>query len=94
MLLLVKSQSQDQTDFEIGIFSLNANYGLSAISKSTNVDITDFISIKEIILNKSIDMVLVGPEMPLINGITDFINNDPDLKHINVIGPSQTWLNA
>ena len=34
-------------------------------------------------------MVLVGPEMPLINGITDFINNDPDLKHINVIGPSQ-----
>ena len=74
---------------DVGIFSLNANYGLSALSKSSKVDISDFISIKEIILNKSIDMVLVGPEMPLINGITDFINNDPDLKHINVIGPSK-----
>ena len=74
---------------DVGIFSLNANYGLSSLSKSTNVDISDFFSIKEIILNKSIDMVLVGPEMPLINGISDFINNDPDLKHINVIGPSK-----
>jgi len=74
---------------DLGIFSLNANCGLSAISKNTNVDISDFISIKEIILNNSIDMVLVGPEIPLINGITDFINNDPDLKHINVIGPSK-----
>ena len=74
---------------DVGIFSLNANYGLSALSKNINVDISDFISIKEILLNKSIHMVLVGPEIPLINGITDFINNDPDLKHINVIGPSK-----
>ena len=44
---------------DVGIFSLNANYGLSAISKSANVDISDFISIKKIILNKTIDMVLV-----------------------------------
>ena len=74
---------------DVSIFSLNANYGLSAISKSTNVDISDFISIKEIILNKSIDMVLVGPEIPLISGIKDFINNDPELKSVSVIGPSK-----
>ncbi len=88
---ITKSRSRKLRDSkpDVGIFSLNANCGLSALSKSTNIDISDFISIKEIILNKSIDMVLVGPEIPLINGITDFINNDPDLKHINVIGPSK-----
>ena len=74
---------------DIGIFSVNANYGLLALSKNTNVDISDSSNIKQIILNNSIDMVLVGPEIPLINGIKDFINNDPELKYVTVIGPSK-----
>ncbi len=73
----------------VRVFSINANCGLLFFSEDINVDISDFSNVKEIILDKSIDMVLVGPEMPLINGITDFINSDPELKHVNVIGPSK-----
>ena len=74
---------------DIKIFVTNPNVGISKISFCIDVDNNDFVSIKKFIIKHSIELVLVGPEMPLINGITDFINNDPDLKNINVIGPSK-----
>ena len=74
---------------DIKIFATNPNAGISKISICVDVDINDFVSIKKLIINHSIDIVLIGPEIPLINGITDFINNDSDLRDVNVIGPSQ-----
>ena len=74
---------------DIKIFATNPNAGISKISICVDVDINDFVSIKKLIINHSIDIVLIGPEIPLINGIADFINNDSDLKDVNVIGPSQ-----
>ena len=74
---------------DIKIFVTNPNAGISKISICVDVDINDFASIKKLIINHSIDIVLIGPEIPLINGIADFINNDSDLKDVNVIGPSQ-----
>ena len=74
---------------DIKIFATNPNAGISKISICVDVDINDFVSIKKLIINHSIDIVLIGPEIPLINGITDFINNDSDLQDVNVIGPSQ-----
>ena len=74
---------------DIKIFVTNPNAGISKISICVDVDINDFVSIKKLIINHSIDIVLIGPEIPLINGITDFINNDSDLQDVNVIGPSK-----
>jgi len=57
----------------------------------TNVDIaaTDFESIKSFVWGKSIDMVVVGPEDPLVKGIYDFFKGDEVLKDIAIIGPSK-----
>lgn len=58
---------------------------------ATNADInpTDFESIKEFCLSESIDMVIVGPEEPLVRGIVDFFDNEPTIRHIPVIGPDK-----
>ncbi len=57
----------------------------------TNVDIaaTDFEAIKELVWQKNIDMVVVGPEDPLVKGIYDFFKNDDVLKDVAIIGPSK-----
>ena len=74
---------------DIKIFVTNPNAGISKISFCVDVDINDFVSVKKTIITHSIDIVLIGPEIPLINGITDFIHNDTKLHHVKVIGPSQ-----
>lgn len=58
---------------------------------ATNADMnpTDFESIKEFCLSESIDMVIVGPEEPLVRGIVDFFDNEPTIRHIPVIGPDK-----
>src|SRR5690606_8601930 len=50
---------------------------------------TDFEAIKELVLDKEIDMVVVGPEDPLVHGVHDFFLNDDAIKHISVIGPQK-----
>ena len=74
---------------DVNIFVTNANPGINSFANSVKLDITNFLSIKECIILHSIDIVLVGPEIPLINGLYDFIINDPDLNCVKVIGPSQ-----
>jgi phosphoribosylamine---glycine ligase len=51
--------------------------------------VTDFAAIKRACLEFSIDILLPGPEDPLVAGIYDFVKNDPELKHIVVVGPSK-----
>ena len=77
------------SNHDIKVFVTNPNAGVSKICISVDLDINDFVSLSKLIIKHSIDFVLIGPEIPLINGIADFINNDPELKHVNVIGPSQ-----
>jgi phosphoribosylamine--glycine ligase len=57
----------------------------------TNIDlrINDFISIKQTCINYQIQLVFVGPEDPLVNGIYDYFKHDKELKDIIVIGPSE-----
>ena len=77
------------SNHDIKIFVTNPNAGISKISICLNVDINDFASIKRTIIMHSIDIVLIGPEIPLINGISDFIKNEDTLQNVCVIGPSQ-----
>ena len=74
---------------EVNIFMNNPNAGCLEIVTPLYIDLNDFNLLKESILTNSISLVLVGPEIPLIHGITDFITNDTDLVGVKVIGPSK-----
>jgi phosphoribosylamine--glycine ligase len=65
------------------------NPGTAALGENFDIAINDFETLKQLALDKEITMLVVGHEDPLVNGITDFFNNDPDLAHIAVIGPNK-----
>lgn len=64
------------------------NAGTALCGTNVNIKATDFVSIKTFVLDNHIDMVVVGPEDPLVKGIYDYFKNDDSIKHIPVIGPS------
>jgi phosphoribosylamine--glycine ligase len=65
------------------------NAGTSGVGTNVAVNGNDFESIKQFVLNNLIDLVVVGPEEPLVRGIHDFFLNDELLKDIPVIGPQK-----
>jgi phosphoribosylamine--glycine ligase len=65
------------------------NSGTAPIAVNVNIGVTDFPAIKELVLSKNIEMVVVGPEDPLVLGIHDYFLNDNQLKHVSVIGPQK-----
>jgi phosphoribosylamine--glycine ligase len=71
------------------IYVAPGNSGTAQIAENVNIKVTDFVSIKELVISKGIDMVVVGPEDPLVLGIHDVFINDQDLKHVSVIGPQK-----
>ena len=71
------------------LFVAPGNAGTATIATNVNLSPTDFDSIKTFVLQEKVEMVVVGPEDPLVKGIFDFFQNDVDLKHIPVIGPSK-----
>ena len=71
------------------LFIAPGNAGTATLGTNIPIGVNDFKTIKEAVLSKAIDMVIVGPEDPLVNGIHDFFLNDPELKDIPVIGPQK-----
>ena len=71
------------------LFVAPGNAGTAAIANNVNINPLDFDAVKALALQESIDMVVVGPEDPLVKGIYDFFKNDEALKGIPVIGPSK-----
>ncbi|KAA1244336.1 phosphoribosylamine--glycine ligase [Aquimarina sp. RZ0] len=71
------------------LFVAPGNAGTSEMATNVAISVTDFTAIKDFVLKESIDMVVVGPEDPLVQGISDFFAKDADLKNIAVIGPSK-----
>ena len=65
------------------------NAGTDMVGENVSMSTTDFPAIKKFVLDKQVDMVVVGPEDPLVKGIYDFFCQDDELKSIPVIGPSQ-----
>ncbi|AVI50633.1 phosphoribosylamine--glycine ligase [Pukyongia salina] len=65
------------------------NAGTAAIATNLPISVNDFEAIKEAVLSHDIDMVVVGPEDPLVSGITNFFAEDDALKNIMIIGPSK-----
>ncbi len=65
------------------------NAGIGQIAEILDISPLDFTAVKVQVIDKKIDMVVIGPEDPLVKGIYDFFINDKEIQHIPVIGPSQ-----
>lgn len=70
------------------LFIAPGNAGTRQHGKNINLDPNDFNAVKNFVLENAIDLVLVGPEEPLVRGIHDFFLGDESLKGIPVIGPT------
>ena len=79
---MVQSHHCDQ------LFIAPGNAGTSQYGTNLNISVTDFEAIKNCCLGYKINMLVVGPEEPLVKGIYDFFQNDPQLKQVIVVGPS------
>lgn len=71
------------------LFVAPGNAGTSTIATNIHINPTNFQQVKETVLQHAINMVVVGPEAPLVEGVHDFFLADSDLKNIPVIGPKK-----
>ena len=70
------------------LFIAPGNAGTMQCGMNVNMNANDFETIKKFCLENKIEMVVVGPEEPLVKGVYDFFKNDEVLKNVMVIGPS------
>ena len=74
---------------ETKLFVAPGNAGTAQIGKNVNIKVGDFESIKRFCIEHEIQLVVVGPEQPLVDGIVDFFRNDEALKQVRIIGPDK-----
>ena len=65
------------------------NAGTANVGENVPLRADDFVGIKDFVLSHNVNMVVVGPEDPLVKGVYDFFKQDEQLKNIPVIGPSK-----
>lgn len=80
---IAKSKLCDQ------LFVAPGNAGTAAIATNLKVDLTDFEAIQASVIVNQIDMVVVGPEDPLVNGIANYFAEEEALQNVMLIGPSK-----
>lgn len=71
------------------LFVAPGNAGTASIATNIAIKVTDFEAIKTCVLENNIEMLIVGPEDPLVQGIADYFAESPDLKDVMLIGPSK-----
>ncbi|GGG39049.1 phosphoribosylamine--glycine ligase [Croceivirga lutea] len=71
------------------VFVAPGNAGTAELATNLPIGVSDFDAIKKAVLQHQIKMVIVGPEVPLVEGIADFFENDDQLNHVLVIGPKK-----
>mgnify|MGYP003852277991 CR=1 FL=1 len=69
------------------VFIAPGNAGTEGVGQNLEISPNDFEAVKKVCLNQSIDLVVVGPEDPLVNGIVDFFRGDEELRNVVIIGP-------
>ncbi len=77
-----------QSDKCSQLFIAPGNGGTARCGQNVALSLTDFSSIKDFCLREQVELLVVGPEEPLVKGIVDFFRNDDELKAIRIIGPS------
>ena len=73
-------------------FCSPGNAGTAELATNLDIEVNDFDALKKAVIQNNIDLVVVGPEDPLVNGIHDFFLDDPQLKNIPLIGPQKLGL--
>lgn len=71
------------------LFIAPGNAGMSSVGENVAIKVNDFEAIRQFVIDRQVDMVVVGPEVPLVEGISDYFKQDEALKSIPVIGPSK-----
>jgi len=71
------------------LFTAPGNAGTGQLGENVEISLSDFSAIKNCVLESDINMVIVGPEAPLVDGVYDFFKSDEKLNSIPIIGPSQ-----
>lgn len=71
------------------VFIAPGNGGTGEVGENVDLNPMDFDAIKTFVLQQAVDFVVVGPEAPLVGGITNFFQEDSDLKAIPILGPSK-----
>jgi phosphoribosylamine--glycine ligase len=71
------------------VFIAPGNAGTPSVGINTDLNPLDFNQVKEFVISNSIDMVVVGPEDPLVKGIVDFFKEDNQLKNVCIVGPQK-----
>ncbi|MCP4313628.1 MAG: phosphoribosylamine--glycine ligase [Bacteroidetes bacterium] len=71
------------------LFIAPGNAGTAELGTNVPIGVEDFEGIRKLVIDEGIELVLVGPEAPLVAGVADFFKDDPELKGVAVIGPSK-----
>lgn len=71
------------------LFIAPGNAGTALLGTNLPVGVSDFAGLKRAVLDNQIDLVVVGPEVPLCEGLHDFFSSDEQLKNIRFVGPHQ-----
>ena len=71
------------------VFVAPGNAGTAQIATNLAIDVNDFEKIEEAVIANKIDLVVVGPEDPLVNGITDYFESRDKLKNVKIVGPNK-----
>ena len=75
----------DQSSLCEKLFIAPGNAGTALLGENVNISVTDFESLKTFVIENEIEMLVVGPEDPLVKGIYDFFKNDEVLSEVCVI---------
>ena len=78
-----------QSDLLTNLYIAPGNAGTSDVGTNVDLNPNDFDAVKNFVIENKIEMVVVGPEEPLVRGIKDYFLNDPFIAHIPVIGPGK-----
>ena len=65
------------------------NPGMASLGETVALSAADFATVGNFVIQDNIDMLVVGPEVPLVEGIADYFAQTPELSHVTVIGPSK-----
>ncbi len=71
------------------LFIAPGNAGTAEVGENVVLDISDFDAVGRFVLDRRVEMLVVGPEAPLVAGIADYFHETPELRHVLVIGPSK-----
>ena len=71
------------------LFIAPGNAGTAGVGTNVDLDMADFAAMGHFVLEQHVDMLVVGPEAPLVAGIADYFHQTPELRHVLVIGPGK-----